>query len=46
LVGREEEIDLLLRRWAQAKGGNGRVVLISAEAVLSQRGAAGQFLVD
>jgi len=31
LVGREEEIELLLRRWAQAKAGNGRVVLISAE---------------
>ena len=31
LVGRDEEIDLLLRRWAQAKGGSGRVVLISAE---------------
>jgi tetratricopeptide (TPR) repeat protein len=31
LVGREEEMDLLLRRWAQAKTGNGRVVLISAE---------------
>ncbi|MFL5286691.1 MAG: AAA family ATPase [Rhodopila sp.] len=32
LVGREEELDLLLRRWAQAKDGSGRVVLISAEA--------------
>jgi hypothetical protein len=31
LVGREEEMDLLLRRWAQAKAGNGKVVLISAE---------------
>ena len=31
LVGRDEEIDLLLRRWAQAKAGSGRVVLISAE---------------
>src|SRR6185312_14761950 len=31
LVGREEEIELLLRRWAQAKGGNGKIVLISAE---------------
>ena len=31
LVGRDEEMDLLLRRWAQAKAGNGRVVLISAE---------------
>jgi class 3 adenylate cyclase len=32
LVGREEELDLLLRRWAQAKSGEGRVVLLSAEA--------------
>jgi class 3 adenylate cyclase/tetratricopeptide (TPR) repeat protein len=31
LVGREEEMELLLRRWTQAKAGNGRVVLISAE---------------
>jgi class 3 adenylate cyclase/tetratricopeptide (TPR) repeat protein len=31
LVGREEEIELLGRRWAQAKAGTGRVVLISAE---------------
>jgi class 3 adenylate cyclase len=31
LVGRDEEMELLLRRWAQAKCGSGRVVLISAE---------------
>ncbi len=31
LVGRDEEMELLLRRWAQAKAGHGRVVLISAE---------------
>src|SRR5262249_31263705 len=31
LVGREEEIDLLMRRWQQAKGGDGSVVLISGE---------------
>ena len=30
-VGRDEEMELLLRRWAQAKARNGRVVLISAE---------------
>jgi class 3 adenylate cyclase len=29
LVGRDEELDLLLRRWQQAKAGEGRVVLIS-----------------
>src|ERR1700676_2168378 len=32
LVGRDEEIDLLLRRWEQAKRGDGSVVLISGEA--------------
>jgi predicted ATPase len=31
LVGREEEVELLMRRWAQAKGGDGCVVLISGE---------------
>jgi class 3 adenylate cyclase/predicted ATPase len=31
LVGREEEIDLLSRRWALAKTGAGQVVLISGE---------------
>ncbi len=31
LVGRDEELDLLLRRWRQAKAGEGRVVLISGE---------------
>jgi class 3 adenylate cyclase len=31
LVGRDEEIELLLRRWSRAKSGNGQVVLISGE---------------
>lgn len=31
LVGREEELDLLLRRWQQVKDGEGRVVLLSGE---------------
>jgi predicted ATPase len=31
LIGRDEEIDLLLRRWARAKAGVGQVVLISGE---------------
>ena len=31
LVGREKELELLSRRWAQAKAGAGRVVLVSAE---------------
>ena len=46
LVGREEELELLVRRWQQAKTGEGRVVLVSGEpgigksrltAALSQR---------
>jgi class 3 adenylate cyclase/predicted ATPase len=32
LVGREEECELLLRRWARAKSGEGQVVLLSGEA--------------
>jgi class 3 adenylate cyclase/tetratricopeptide (TPR) repeat protein len=31
LIGREEEMDLLLRRWDQAKRGEGCVVLLSGE---------------
>ena len=32
LVGRQEEIDLLLRRWSKAIDGEGQVVLLSGEA--------------
>jgi len=32
LIGREEESELLLRRWSRAKAGEGQVVLISGEA--------------
>jgi class 3 adenylate cyclase len=32
LVGREEETELLLRRWSRAKTGEGQVVLLSGEA--------------
>src|SRR6185436_9146531 len=31
LVGREEELELLLRRWLKAKTGEGQVVLLSGE---------------
>ena len=31
LVGREEELELLLRRWSKAKGGEGQVVLLTGE---------------
>jgi class 3 adenylate cyclase/predicted ATPase len=32
LVGREEELELLLRRWSKAKTGEGQLVLLSGEA--------------
>ena len=32
LVGRQEELDLLLRRWSKALDGEGQVVLLSGEA--------------
>src|ERR1700745_598937 len=31
LVGREEELEILLRRWSKAKSGEGQVVLLSGE---------------
>ncbi len=31
IVGRDDEIDLLLRRWARTKAGDGQVVLVSGE---------------
>jgi tetratricopeptide (TPR) repeat protein len=42
LVGRDEELDLLLRRWRQVKVGEGRVVLVSGEPGIgkSRLGAA------
>jgi hypothetical protein len=33
LIGREEELDLLLRRWSKANTGQGQVVLLSGEAL-------------
>ena len=32
LLGRDEELDLLTRRWEQAKSGQGRVVVLTGEA--------------
>jgi hypothetical protein len=32
LIGREEELELLLCRWSKSKTGNGQVVLLSGEA--------------
>jgi len=31
LIGRDEEVELLLRRWAKAKAGEGQLVLLSGE---------------
>jgi class 3 adenylate cyclase/predicted ATPase len=31
LVGREEELEMLLRRWSKVRGGEGQVVLLSGE---------------
>ena len=31
LVGRKEELELLLRRWSKAKSGEGQVILLSGE---------------
>jgi predicted ATPase len=31
LVGREEELEILLRRWTRAKSGEGQVVLLSGD---------------
>jgi class 3 adenylate cyclase len=39
LVGREEESELLLRRWSRAKTGEGQVVLISGEPGIGNRGS-------
>src|SRR5208283_3411421 len=44
LVGREEETDLLLRRWSKAKAGEGQVVLLSGEAGIGKSRLAAEFL--
>jgi hypothetical protein len=36
LIGRDQDIDLLLRRWARAKVGDGQVVLVSGEPGLGK----------
>ncbi len=41
LVGREEELELLLRRWRQATAGDGRVVILTGEpGTFKSRGQA------
>jgi class 3 adenylate cyclase/predicted ATPase len=44
LVGREEESELLLRRWAKAKAGDGQVVLLSGEAGIGKSRLTAAFL--
>jgi class 3 adenylate cyclase len=44
LVGREEERDLLQRRWANAKAGEGQVALLSGEAGIGKSRLTAAFL--
>ena len=44
LVGREEESELLERRWAMAKAGEGQVVLLSGEAGIGKSRLTAAFL--
>jgi hypothetical protein len=43
MIGRDEEIDLLLRRWARAKSGDGQVVLVSGEPGIGKSRITGEF---
>jgi class 3 adenylate cyclase/predicted ATPase len=44
LLGRDEELELLLRRWQQAKSGGGRIVLLSGEAGIGKSRLAAALL--
>jgi class 3 adenylate cyclase len=46
LVGREEERELLLRRWSRAKSGEGQVVLLSGEAGIGKSRLTAALLED
>src|SRR5215472_15624276 len=43
LIGRDEELDLLLRRWARSKAGDGQVVLVSGEPGIGKSRIAAAF---
>jgi predicted ATPase len=43
LIGRDEEIDLLRRRWERAKSGDGQVVLVSGEPGIGKSRITGEF---
>jgi class 3 adenylate cyclase len=43
LIGRDEEIELLLRQWAHAKPGDGQVVLVSGEPGIGKSRLAAAF---
>jgi predicted ATPase len=44
LVGRDDEIDVLMRRWARAKAGDGQVMLISGEPGIGKSRIAAELL--
>jgi class 3 adenylate cyclase/tetratricopeptide (TPR) repeat protein len=44
LIGRDEECELLLRRWRRAKSGEGQVVLLCGEAGIGKSRLASAFL--
>jgi predicted ATPase len=44
LVGREDECELLLRRWTRAKSGEGQVVLLSGEAGIGKSRLAAELI--
>ena len=44
LVGREEELEILLRRWSKAKSGEGQVVLLSGEPGIGKSRLTGALL--
>jgi predicted ATPase/class 3 adenylate cyclase len=44
LVGRDEEIELLLRRWSKAKTGEGQVVLLSGEPGIGKSRLTASFM--